>query len=40
MAVVTDLRRHRVDVEFDDQRVDEPAVQAAVAGAATHGLIG
>lgn len=39
-SVATDLKRQRVSVEFDDERVDESEVRAAVAGAVTHGVIG
>lgn len=39
-SVATDLRRQRVAVEFDDERVDESEVRAAVTGEATHEVIG
>lgn len=39
-SVATDLKRQRVAVEFDDERVNESEVRAAVTGAATHGALG
>jgi copper chaperone CopZ len=39
-SVTTDLKRQRVAVEFDDERLDESEVRAAVTGAVTHGVIG
>jgi len=39
-SVKTDLKRQQVAVEFDERRVDESEVRAAVAGAASHGLPG
>lgn len=39
-AVRTDLKRQQVAVQFDERRVDESEVEAAVAGAASHRLPG
>lgn len=38
-AVTTDLKRQTVAVEFDDQRVDESEVRAAVTGAVDHDTV-
>ena len=39
-SVNTDLKRQRVAVEFDGDRVGESELRAAVATAATHGISG
>jgi copper chaperone CopZ len=39
-SVKTDLKRQQVAVEFDERRVDESEVEAAVAGAASHRMPG
>lgn len=39
VSVETDLKRQRVAVEFDEERVGEPDVRTAAAGALTHGVI-
>lgn len=40
LSVATDLKRQRVEVEFNERSIDEAEVGAAVARAATHGLGG
>ncbi len=39
-SVETDLKRQRVAVEFDDERVQESELRTAVASASTHSVGG